>query len=32
MPIHQGKDIAKGTLRKIISDASIDVEEFEKLR
>jgi len=32
VPIHPGKDVAKGTLRKILKDAGITVEEFENLR
>jgi len=32
VPIHPGKDVAKGTLRKIIKDLEITVEEFEALR
>ncbi|MFH1625382.1 MAG: hypothetical protein ABID54_09550 [Pseudomonadota bacterium] len=32
MPIHKGKDLGKGILRKILKDARISVDEFEKLR
>jgi predicted RNA binding protein YcfA (HicA-like mRNA interferase family) len=32
VPIHHEKDIAKGTLRKIIKDAGITVDEFEGMR
>ncbi len=32
VPIHPGKDVAKGTLRKIIKDAGITVEQFEGMR
>lgn len=32
VPFHPGKDVAKGTLRKIIKDLGITVEEFEALR
>ncbi|MDW8329218.1 MAG: type II toxin-antitoxin system HicA family toxin, partial [Candidatus Bipolaricaulota bacterium] len=32
LPIHSGKDVAKGTLRKIIRDLEITVDEFEALR
>jgi len=28
VPIHRSKDVAKGTLRKIIKDAGVSVEEF----
>jgi len=31
-PIHSGKDVAKGTLHKIIKDAGVTVEEFERMR
>ncbi len=31
VPIHKGKDVAKGTLRKILRDAGLSVEEFNKL-
>jgi len=31
VPIHKGKDIARGTLRKIIKDAGVTVEEFMDL-
>jgi len=32
VPQHPGKDVATGTLRKIIKAAGISVEEFENLR
>jgi len=32
VPLHPGKDVAKGTLRKVIKDMGITVEEFESLR
>ena len=32
VPIHPGKDVAKGTLCKILKDIGITVEEFERLR
>lgn len=32
VPVHPGKDIAKGTLRKILRDAGITREEFERLK
>jgi len=32
VPFHRGKDVAKGTLRKILRDAKITVEEFKRLR
>ena len=32
VPIHPGKDVAKGTLGKILKDVHITVEEFENLR
>ncbi|MGA8848737.1 MAG: hypothetical protein WB564_02795 [Dehalococcoidia bacterium] len=32
MPIHKGRDLGKGILRKILKDAKISVDEFEKLR
>ncbi|GAB5045972.1 type II toxin-antitoxin system HicA family toxin [Thermodesulfovibrio sp. TK110] len=31
VPIHKGKDVAKGTLRKILKDLGISYEEFKKL-
>ena len=30
VPSHRSKDVAKGTLRKIIKDAGVSVEEFMK--
>lgn len=32
VPLHPGKGVAKGTLRKIIKDLGITVDEFEALR
>jgi predicted RNA binding protein YcfA (HicA-like mRNA interferase family) len=32
LPIHKGKDLGKGILRKILKDADITVGEFEQLR
>jgi predicted RNA binding protein YcfA (HicA-like mRNA interferase family) len=32
VPIHKGRDLGKGILRKILKDAKISVDEFEKLR
>jgi len=32
LPFHTGRDVPKGTLRNIIKDVGITVEEFEKLR
>jgi len=32
VPQHPGKDIAKGTLRKIIREAVTTVEKFESMR
>ena len=31
VPIHKGKDIAKGTLHKILKDAGLSNEEFRKI-
>ncbi|MCK5061575.1 type II toxin-antitoxin system HicA family toxin [Candidatus Parcubacteria bacterium] len=31
IPVHQGKDINRGTLRGIISDLNISVDEFIKV-
>lgn len=31
VPIHKGKDIAKGTLHKILKDAGLSYEEFRKI-
>ena len=30
VPIHGGKDVAKGTLHKIIKDAGVSIEDFMK--
>ncbi len=32
VPIHKGRDLGKGILRKILRDAKITVAEFEELR
>ncbi|MEW5760906.1 MAG: type II toxin-antitoxin system HicA family toxin [Candidatus Thermoplasmatota archaeon] len=32
VPIHRGRDVGKGLLHKILKDAKITVEEFEKLK
>jgi len=32
VPIHKGKDVAKGILYKILKDAGITYEEFKKLK
>jgi predicted RNA binding protein YcfA (HicA-like mRNA interferase family) len=32
VPLHKGKDIAKGTLSKILKDVGISFDEFLKLR
>jgi predicted RNA binding protein YcfA (HicA-like mRNA interferase family) len=32
VPIHKGKDLGKGILRKILKDAKINTTEFENLR
>ncbi len=32
VPIHKGRDLGKGILRKILKDAKIAVDEFEQLR
>jgi predicted RNA binding protein YcfA (HicA-like mRNA interferase family) len=31
VPVHQGRDVAKGTLRSILSDAGLSVEDLRKL-
>jgi len=31
VPMHHGKDVARGTLRRIIKDAGISVDEFNEL-
>ena len=31
VPVHQGRDVAKGTLRGILSDTSMTVEDLERL-
>lgn len=30
VPVHQGKDIPKGTLKAILKDAGLDVEDLRK--
>ena len=32
VPIHKGRDLGKGILRKIPKDAKISIDEFERLR
>ena len=32
VPIHKGRDLGKGIVRKILKDAKITVAEFEQLR
>jgi predicted RNA binding protein YcfA (HicA-like mRNA interferase family) len=32
VPIHKGKDVAKGTLHKILKDAGLSYEEFRKMK
>ena len=32
VPVHPGKDVAKGTMSKILKDAGLNVEQFEQLR
>jgi len=32
VPIHKGKDVAKGTLHKILKDAGLSYEEFKKMK
>ena len=31
VPIHKGKDVAKGTLHKILKDIGLSYEEFKKI-
>ncbi len=31
VPVHQGRDIAKGTLRNVLADAGLTVEELRRL-
>ena len=31
VPVHQGRDVAKGTLRGILSDVGMTVEELQRL-
>jgi predicted RNA binding protein YcfA (HicA-like mRNA interferase family) len=31
IPVHKGKDVKKGTLRNLIRDAELSVEEFLKM-
>ena len=30
-PVHQGRDVAKGTLRGILSDTGLTVEDLQRL-
>ncbi len=32
VPIHKGRDLGRGILRKILKDVKISVDEFERLR
>jgi len=32
VPLHPGKDVAKGTLRKILKDVGISVDDFEAMK
>jgi len=32
VPVHKGKDLGKGILRKILKDVKISTDEFEQLR
>ena len=32
VPIHKSKDVAKGTLHKILKDAGLSYEEFKKIK
>ena len=32
VPVHKGRELGKGILRKILKDAKISVDEFEQLR
>jgi predicted RNA binding protein YcfA (HicA-like mRNA interferase family) len=32
VPIHPGREIGRGLLRKILRDSEISIEEYEKLR
>ena len=32
VPIHKGKGIAKGTLRKILKDTGLSYEEYKKIK
>lgn len=31
VPVHQGRDLAKGTLRNILADAGLTVEQLKRL-
>jgi predicted RNA binding protein YcfA (HicA-like mRNA interferase family) len=31
VPVHPGRDLAKGTLRNILTDAGLTIEEFQRL-
>ena len=32
VPMHKGRDVGKGLLSKILKDAEVSVDEFERLR
>lgn len=32
VPIHKGKDVAKGTLHKMLKDVGLSYEEFKKIK
>ncbi|MBA7671748.1 hypothetical protein ES703_79911 [subsurface metagenome] len=32
VPIHKGKDVAKGTLHKILKDVGLSYQEFKKIK
>ena len=32
VPIHKGRDVAKGTLSKILKDAGLSYQEFNKMK
>ncbi len=31
VPVHQGRDVAKGTLRGVLADIGLTVEDFQRL-
>jgi predicted RNA binding protein YcfA (HicA-like mRNA interferase family) len=31
VPVHPGRDLAKGTLRNVLTDAGLTIEEFQRL-